>query len=122
MKISNEAQVGALVFAVFLALAVLTFKTGDFSLSKKGYTVKIHFQNIDGVSLNAPVMLNGLEVGKVEAISILEEPEETKLELLAWIEEGVQLLLEGIEHWKEATVWTPDLIKKETKDWFESLS
>ena len=83
MKISNEAKVGVLVFTVFVALGVLTFRTGDFSLSKKGYTVKVHFENIDGVGLNAPVMLNGLEVGKVEAITILEEAESTKLELLA---------------------------------------
>jgi len=91
MKISNEAKVGVLVFTVLVALGIVTFRTGDFSLSKKGYTVKVHFENIDGVGLNAPVMLNGLEVGKVESITILEEAESTKLELLVWIEQGVQL-------------------------------
>ena len=91
MKVSNEAKVGILLFVVFVALGMLTFRTGDFNLSKEGYIVKIHFKNIDGVGLNAPVMLNGLEVGKVEDINIIEQDLETKLELTVWIKDEARL-------------------------------
>ena len=47
-------------------------------------------------------------------------------ELLSWsakvgLEEGVSILLENIDYWRDATVWTPDSIGIATKDWFEYL-
>ena len=46
--------------------------------------------------------------------------------LLNWepfvpIEEGVNIVLKNIDYWKEAPVWTPESIKKETTDWFKYL-
>lgn len=37
------------------------------------------------------------------------------------IEEGVQKILEHIDYWKEAPVWTPDTIDTATKDWFKYM-
>ena len=37
-------------------------------------------------------------------------------------EEGVAIMLDHIDHWKDAPVWTPSKIKKATKDWFLYLS
>lgn len=37
------------------------------------------------------------------------------------IEEGVNNLLENIDYWKEAPVWTPEKIEKATSDWFKYL-
>jgi len=37
------------------------------------------------------------------------------------IEEGVKNLLSQIHYWKDAPVWTPKSIKKETKIWFKLL-
>ena len=37
------------------------------------------------------------------------------------IEEGVKNLLSKIHYWKDAPVWTPKSIKKETKTWFKLL-
>ncbi len=91
MKLSNEAKIGLMVTVVLGMLAYLTFKSGDFDFSKEGYTVKVHFTNIDGVSLNAPVMLNGLEVGKVEGIDIIEVDQQTKLELTVWLDQSAKL-------------------------------
>jgi UDP-glucose 4-epimerase len=34
---------------------------------------------------------------------------------------GVHLMLEQIEHWRGAPVWTPDKIADSTKDWFKYL-
>jgi UDP-glucose 4-epimerase len=46
--------------------------------------------------------------------------------LLGWqpqvtIEEGVKILLDNIDYWREAPVWTPDSIADATKDWFKYL-
>ena len=48
-------------------------------------------------------------------------------QLLGWepqvsFEEGVKILLENIDYWKEAPVWTPEVIGEVTKDWFQYLS
>ena len=37
------------------------------------------------------------------------------------IEEGVKLVLQNIEYWRNAPVWTPDTIANETEDWFKYL-
>ncbi|MCK5579930.1 MAG: MCE family protein [Candidatus Omnitrophica bacterium] len=80
MKINNETKIGILVVVVAVILFSMTWKAGDFQFSKEGYMIKVHFKNSDGVELNAPVTLNGLEVGRVEDIRILYGAE-TKVEL-----------------------------------------
>jgi len=47
--------------------------------------------------------------------------------LLGWqprvsLEEGVNILLENIDHWRDAPVWTPETITEATKEWFQYLS
>lgn len=37
------------------------------------------------------------------------------------LEEGVTKILENIDYWREAPVWTPDTIDTATKDWFKYL-
>ena len=37
------------------------------------------------------------------------------------LEEGVQKILDNIDYWREAPVWTPDTIGEATKDWFKYL-
>jgi len=52
----------------------------------------------------------------------------TKIQkLLSWkpeitLEEGVGRMLENIDYWKDAPVWTPDTIEEATEDWFKYLS
>jgi UDP-glucose 4-epimerase len=46
--------------------------------------------------------------------------------LLNWepqisLEKGVELMLENIDYWKSAPVWTPEAIEVETKEWFQYL-
>ena len=36
--------------------------------------------------------------------------------------EGVTKILKEIDYWKDAPVWTPETIEKETQDWFKYLS
>ena len=47
--------------------------------------------------------------------------------MLSWepkvsFEEGVRILLENIDYWRDAPVWTPETISEATKEWFEYLS
>lgn len=47
--------------------------------------------------------------------------------LLRWkpeksFEEGVRIMLDNIDYWKNAPSWTPDSIKEVTKNWFKYLS
>ena len=37
------------------------------------------------------------------------------------IEKGIKILLNNINYWKKAPIWTPNKIKKETKLWFKYL-
>ena len=46
--------------------------------------------------------------------------------LLGWtpavsLEQGVAIMLDHIDYWREAPVWTPDSIADATKDWFQYL-
>lgn len=46
--------------------------------------------------------------------------------LLGWksqvkFEDGIKILLENIDYWRDAPVWTPDKIKQATKEWFLHL-
>ena len=46
--------------------------------------------------------------------------------LLGWqpqvsFEEGVQTMLDTIDYWRKAPVWTPDQITEATRDWFKYL-
>ena len=36
-------------------------------------------------------------------------------------EEGIQIMLDNIDYWKTAPLWTPDEIQKATKSWFKYL-
>ena len=53
--------------------------------------------------------------------------DKTKIEnALGWkakvtFEDGVQKILENIDYWREAPVWTPDTIGTATEDWFKYL-
>ncbi|MDD4294180.1 MAG: SDR family oxidoreductase [Candidatus Omnitrophica bacterium] len=37
------------------------------------------------------------------------------------IEEGIKIMLDNIDYWKNAPVWEPESIKEQTKDWFSYL-
>lgn len=37
------------------------------------------------------------------------------------LEKGIKVILENIEYWRDAPLWTPAKIKKATKDWFKYL-
>ncbi|HOW36143.1 MAG TPA: MlaD family protein [Candidatus Omnitrophota bacterium] len=90
MKLTNEAKIGILVTIAVSALLFLTFKVGNFKFTQQGYTVKTSFYRIDGLEKNAPVRLNGMEVGSVKDIRLVYD-QDTKMELTLWIKEEAKI-------------------------------
>ena len=88
------------------------------------------------VGTGAPVSVNRLvELLKGEVVHVPKrpgEPDRTHADIakiqreLGWrpkvsIEEGVRILLDNIECWRQAPVWTPESIEVATRDWFRYL-
>ncbi len=66
-KFGNEFKVGLFAILCVAGLVYLTLSTGKVG-SKGGYSVYVIFDDVAGLQAKAPVMLNGLEVGKVEEV------------------------------------------------------
>lgn len=90
MKINNEMRIGIFVVVVIVILMALTWRAGEIKIRNGGYEVRVHFKNIDGVALNAPVTVNGLEVGRVSHINILYG-KQTIMEVTLWLQEHVKI-------------------------------
>jgi UDP-glucose 4-epimerase len=91
---------------------------------------------IFNVGTGVPVSVNRLvELLKGDVLHVPKrpgEPDRTHADIgkiqrgLGWrpkvsIEEGVRILLENIEYWRRAPVWTPESIDVATREWFRYL-
>ncbi len=90
MKMSNQRKIGIFVVIVLGLLALITLRAVNFSFIPHGYQLKILFKDIDGIEENAPVTVNGFEVGRVTQIRILYG-EATRVELTLWLEEKARI-------------------------------
>jgi phospholipid/cholesterol/gamma-HCH transport system substrate-binding protein len=67
--VTTEFKVGVVVIFAILLLFYMSFKVGKFGiLTEKGYTVTVHFKNVAGLDIKAPVQVAGVEVGSVQRI------------------------------------------------------
>ncbi len=90
-KESLEWRVGLFVFIALAALTLLVVKAGDFYL-KPGYSIRIVFNQVQGIDKGAPVKLAGVSVGELTSISaVRNEAGETKVEAIARIDQGIYL-------------------------------
>jgi phospholipid/cholesterol/gamma-HCH transport system substrate-binding protein len=78
MKITNEIKAGIVVVAAIAATAVFYLKTTDVKASP--YRLKAYFNYAEGLKEDAIVKLSGIEIGRVESIKFVYNPE-TKVEL-----------------------------------------
>ena len=72
MKISNETKVGALtIIAIAILFIGYSFLRGNdvFSSDNSFYTV---YDNVDGLTVSKPVMVNGYQIGRVSKMDLLE--------------------------------------------------
>lgn len=97
MKLTNETKIGVLVAGVLVVLAVLTWKTGNYSFIPNGYEIKIRFLDVQGLAKNAPVTLNGFEEGRVQGVKIIygDVPE---VELTLWLKAEAKIFKNAKAH------------------------
>lgn len=91
-KYTNEFKVGLFLLVSIFGLLFLTFRAGKLDFQKRGYNIYVYFQDIAGIDLKAPVLLNGYEVGEVADISVVYGDGQSRILLELFIEEGVQIL------------------------------
>ena len=70
-SLSSEAKVGLFVLVGLIILGYMSIQVGKQSLGlKKGYTLDVVFDNAAGLERDASVQIAGVEVGRVESISL----------------------------------------------------
>jgi len=90
MKLNNEMKIGVMVVASIALLLVLTIRTGNFMVGEKGYEIEVTFLNVDGIEVNGPVILSGLEVGVIKDIRIVYG-DDTKMVLTLWLKDKAKI-------------------------------
>lgn len=74
-KVSAELIVGLFLIAGFLVFAYISMQFGEFAWLTRGnrYTLEAEFQNVAGLKEGAVVTIAGVQVGKVEKISLTDD-------------------------------------------------
>lgn len=88
-KYNNDFIVGLFIILGVFGLFYLLYSTGKMNIKKDGYFIYVAFNDITGLDKKAPVMLNGLEVGKVQDIRASYENDKTMIILKLWLDKGV---------------------------------
>ena len=72
-SLSSEAKVGLFVLVGLIILGYMSFQVGKQTLGlKRGYTLDVVFDSAAGLDRDASVQIAGVEVGRVESISLKE--------------------------------------------------
>lgn len=90
-KYAHEFKVGIFIILCLIGLTYLTFSTGKVSFGKGGYNIFVVFDELAGLSKKAPVMLNGLDVGKVDDIKLSYDGEKTLITLKLRLNKDVKV-------------------------------
>ena len=70
---NREMRVGRVVFLAIVCLGALVFVSGGARFRQYGYSFGIVFPDAMGLDTGAPVLVSGVESGKVVGIDLLEE-------------------------------------------------
>ena len=93
MKITNEVKTGIIVVLAVVVAVVFWVKTTDFNSSP--YHLKTTFNYAEGVKPDSIVKLSGIDVGRVEKIRFIYEPE-TKVELILALDKKAKVREDSI--------------------------
>lgn len=91
MDFNNELKVGLFVILCLIGLGYLVVSSNKSNIKKGGYNIFVTFSDIAGLEEKAPVMLNGLEVGKVDDIDIVYDETGTAIILKLWLEDKAKV-------------------------------
>ena len=68
---SSQLKVGIVVLLGIVTLFYMSFRVGKFgALTKGGYDIVVHFDDVSGLDIRSPVELAGVEVGVLRRISL----------------------------------------------------
>ncbi|MBN2119731.1 MAG: MCE family protein [Candidatus Omnitrophica bacterium] len=90
-KFSNEVKVGIFFFACVAGFLYLILSTGKLHVRDEGYNVYVVFDDVSGIQKNSPVMVNGLEVGRVQQIDVSYNEGQTQVKLKLLINKGIKI-------------------------------
>ena len=90
-KYGNEFKVGLFIIVCILGFFYLIGSTGKLDLKKEGYCIYVIFNDISGVQKKAPVMLNGMEIGKVDEIKFMYDNDKTQIKLKLWLKQDARI-------------------------------
>ncbi len=94
-KYAMETTVGIFVVIGLLAVAYMTVKLGHVSLlGEKTYPLYAPFTTVSGLRVGSPVDMLGIEVGRVEGISIDQKNQKAIVEIR--IQNGIQVYDDAI--------------------------
>lgn len=88
-----ELKVGIFVFIGLVILVMFVLMIGDFRLINPGYVFKVSFGFANGVKVNAPVRLSGVEIGEVKDIEITYDSVNKKSKALieVWVRKEARI-------------------------------
>lgn len=88
-----ELKVGIFVFIGLVLLVIFVLMIGDFRLINPGYTFKASFGFANGIKVNAPVRLSGVEIGEVKGIDVVYDDvnKEPKVILDIWVQKKARV-------------------------------
>ncbi len=70
-KINTETKVGVFVVIAVLILGYMSIKVGNLSFQRQpGYEIKVLFESASGLSPDVPVEIAGVEIGRVQRITL----------------------------------------------------
>lgn len=90
-KYSNEFKVGLFVIMCIFGFFYLIYSTGKLNIKQDGYYIYVVFNEVAGLQKKAPVMLNGLEIGKIDDIKISYDNDRTEITLKLWINKQAKI-------------------------------
>ena len=93
MKMTNELKTGIVVAAAVAVAVIFWAKTTDFNA--RPYKLKTYFNYAEGVKVDSIVKLSGIEVGRVEKITLDYTPE-TKVELVLTLNDKAKIREDAI--------------------------
>lgn len=91
MKNTNEFKVGLFVILCIFGLLYMAYSTGKLNIKKDGYHIYVVYDEVVGINKKAPVMLNGLEMGKVDDIKVSYDNDKTQIVLKLWLDEQAKI-------------------------------
>jgi phospholipid/cholesterol/gamma-HCH transport system substrate-binding protein len=92
-KNSLEIKVGIFVIVGMVILVSFVFLIRDFELIKPGYHIKVIFGFANGLKVNAPVRVAGVDAGEIKDVRVIFDTvnKKTVVETLVWLKKSIKI-------------------------------